>query len=156
MASEDLKRQWVGIDLSSKAADLVIQRFSGTEQLTLLANRIIHRTDIPRRTDLGRLPNYRTHKHTLFGEQEGLCAGCCHPFPFRNFTIDHIVAQSRGGTDHLDNLQLLCNACNSMKGTRSQAEFRAELKRIGISRFVSRVASYFVYPGLILGGCGSR
>ena len=133
VAAEDLKRQWVGIDLSSKAAELVIQRFSGTKQLTLLANRIIHRTDIPQRTDLGRLPNYRTHKHTLFGEQEGLCAGCCHPFPFRNFTIDHIVAQSRGGTDHLDNLQLLCNACNSMKGTRSQAEFRAELKRIGIT-----------------------
>ncbi len=133
VAAEDLKRQWVGIDLSPKAAELVIQRFTGTKQLTLLANRIIHRTDIPRRTDLGKLSNYRTHKHTLFGEQEGLCAGCCHPFPFRNFTIDHIVAQSRGGTDHLDNLQLLCNACNSMKGTRSQAEFRAELKRIGIT-----------------------
>ncbi len=133
VASEDLKRQWVGIDLSSKAAELVIQRFSGTKQLTLLANRIIHRTDIPRRTDLGKLSNYRTHKHTLFGQQEGLCEGCCHPFPFRNFTIDHIVAQSRGGTDHLGNLQLLCNACNSMKGTRSQAEFRAELKRIGIT-----------------------
>ena len=133
VAAEDLKRQWVGIDLSSKAAELVIQRFSGTKQLTLLANRIIHRTDIPRRTDLGKLSNYRTHKHTLFGEQEGLCAGCCHAFPFRNFTIDHIVARVRGGTDHLDNLQLLCNACNSMKGTRSQAEFRATLKRIGIT-----------------------
>ena len=133
VAAEDLKRQWVGIDLSPKAAELVIQRFTGTKQLTLLANRIIHRTDIPRRTDLGKLSNYRTHKHTLFGQQEGLCEGCCHPFPFRNFTIDHIVAQSRGGTDHLDNLQLLCNACNSMKGTHSQAEFRAELKRIGIT-----------------------
>ena len=133
VAAEDLKRQWVGIDLSPKAAELVIQRFTGTKQLTLLANRIIHRTDIPRRTDLGKLSNYRTHKHTLFGEQEGLCAGCYHPFPFRNFTIDHVVARVRGGTDHLDNLQLLCNACNSMKGTRSQAEFRAELKRIGIT-----------------------
>ena len=55
VAAEDLKRQWVGIDLSSKAAELVIQRFSGTKQLTLLANRIIHRTDIPRRTDLGKI-----------------------------------------------------------------------------------------------------
>ena len=37
-------------------------------------------------------------------------------FPFRNFTIDHIVPQSRGGTDHLENLQLLCGACNSSAG----------------------------------------
>ncbi len=27
-------------------------------------------------------------------------------FPFRNFTVDHVVPQSRGGTDHLENLQL--------------------------------------------------
>ena len=39
-------------------------------------------------------------------------------FPFRNFTIDHVVPQSRGGTDHLDNLQLLCGACKSLKGDR--------------------------------------
>ncbi len=35
-----------------------------------------HRYDIPQRTDLGELPNYRTHKHTLFGRQEGHCTGC--------------------------------------------------------------------------------
>ncbi|MCY4526363.1 MAG: DNA methyltransferase [Anaerolineaceae bacterium] len=133
VAAEELKRQWVGIDVGPKAVDLVIQRFVGTDQLTLLANLVTHREDIPLRTDLGKLPNYRTHKHELFGLQEGLCEGCCHAFPFRNFTVDHIIAKSRGGTDHLDNLQLLCNACNSMKGTRSQAEFRAELKRIGIT-----------------------
>ena len=27
-------------------------------------------------------------------------------FPFCNFTVDHVVPQSRGGTDHLENLQL--------------------------------------------------
>ena len=44
-----------------------------------------------------------------------------------NFTIDNVVPQSKDGTDHIDNLQLLCNACNSMKGTKSQAEFLAAL-----------------------------
>ena len=48
-------------------------------------------------------------------------------FPFRNFTVDHIVAQSRGGTDHLDNLQLLCGACNSLKGDWPQEYFVARL-----------------------------
>ena len=134
VAAEDLRREWVGIDESPKAAELVIQRFTGTKQLTLLANRIIHRTDIPQRTDLGKLPNYRTHKHTLFGRQEGLCTGCGHAFPFRNFTVDHIIPQVRGGTDHLDNLQLLCGACNSMKGNGTMAELKVKLRKAGILR----------------------
>ena len=64
------------------------------------------RTDIPRRTDIEAPIPYRQNKHVLFGQQEGLCNGCRTMFPFRNFTIDHVVPQSRGGTDHLDNLQL--------------------------------------------------
>ena len=61
-----------------------------------------------------------------------ICAGCKVMFPFRNFTIDHVVPQSRGGTDHLDNLQLLCGACNSLKGNRDQAYLIARLKEIGV------------------------
>ena len=91
-----------------------------------------YRTDIPRRTDLGKLAPYKTHKHQLFGKQEGVCAGCRVVFPFRNMTIDHLVPQSKGGTDHIDNLQLLCGACNSLKGNRDQARFLADLKARGI------------------------
>lgn len=129
IAAERLERQWIGIDLSARAAELVLLR---AERDIGALFPLHHRKDIPRRTDLGKLPNYRTHKHTLFGRQEGFCAGCGHPFPFRNFTIDHVVPKASGGSDHLDNLQLLCNACNSMKGTSSQAEFKADLKRRGI------------------------
>ena len=58
------------IDISEKAAELV--RMRGRKETTLLHNfRAIHRTDIPRRTDLEEIPNYRTHKHVLFGRQEG-------------------------------------------------------------------------------------
>ena len=32
-------------------------------------------------------------------------------------TVDHIKPRSLGGTDELDNLQILCRQCNSRKGS---------------------------------------
>ena len=129
VSAETLHRQWVGIDLSPLAAKLVKSRLKDEFKLFYELN---HRTDVLRRTDLGKLPSYRTHKHQLFGKQEGRCGGCSVVFPFRNFTIDHVVPQSQGGSDHFDNLQLLCGACNSVKGDRPHAALLATLKERGI------------------------
>lgn len=129
VAAEKHERQWAGIDLSPVAQRLIAQRLQ--RELGLFGLQTTYRDDIPRRTDQGELPNYRTHKHVLFGRQEGLCAGCRVLFPFRNFTVDHIIARRKGGTDHLDNLQLLCGACNSLKGDRDQAYLVARLKEQG-------------------------
>ena len=127
VAAERLDRQWVGIDISEKAVDLVQVRIR--KEIDLFHNfKPIRRSDIPKRTDQGKLPHYRTHKHQLFGKQEGLCGGCKVAFPFRNFTTDHIVPQSGGGSDHLEDLQLLCGACNSLKGDRGMEYLRVKLK----------------------------
>ena len=133
IAAEKLGRQWVGIDISPRAVELVryrLERELGLDEREGLLGTVIHRTDIPRPSE--RLPNYRTHKHTLYGQQEGLCNGCRTHFPFRNMTVDHIVAQSQGGSDHLENLQLLCNFCNSVKGTNSQAYLITRIQEMGI------------------------
>ncbi|MYB50651.1 MAG: hypothetical protein F4X77_00405 [Acidobacteriia bacterium] len=137
VAAHALSRKWTGIDISSKAAELMVHRLKQDRigqqaDLTTQAVKVIHRTDIPLRTDTGPLPPYKTHRHTLYGLQEGKCAGCGHHFPFQNFTVDHIIAKSKGGTDHIENLQLLCNHCNSVKGTMDQAAFVAKLKASGL------------------------
>ena len=140
VAAEFLDRQWVGIDLSALAVKLVrtrLQQAVDSDRPLFKAQgrdvpEVIHRTDVPARTDVEELPDYRTHKHTLYGVQEGRCNGCRTHFPFRNMTVDHVVSRAKGGQDHAENLQLLCGACNSKKGTGSQAELVAALTREGL------------------------
>ena len=122
VAADRLGRQWAGIDLSPLAIKLVNDRIAEDRGLwggptTLNAP--------PNRTDLGHLPSYRTHRHRLYGQQEGICAGCDTHFPFRVMEVDHILPRTRGGTDHPDNLQLLCSGCNRSKGGKTMAEWKA-------------------------------
>ncbi len=39
--------------------------------------------------------------------------------------VGYILPRSRGGTDHVENLQLLCSHCNRSKGNRTISEWRA-------------------------------
>ena len=122
VAADRLQRRWAGIDLSPLAVRLVNDRIAGDRGLWGGATAL---DAPPVRTDLGELPNYRTHRHRLYGLQEGNCAGCETHFPFRVMEVDHILPRSRGGTDHAGNLQMLCSGCNRSKGGRTMAEWRA-------------------------------
>lgn len=121
--ADQLGRQWAGIDLSALAIKLVNERIS--EDRGALWGGPTALEAPPKRTDLGKLPNYRTHKHQLYGQQEGICAGCKIHFPFKIMEVDHILPRSRGGNDHPENLQLLCPPCNRSKGNRTMSEWRA-------------------------------
>jgi len=123
VTADALNRQWVGIDIGEKAAELVRARIND------MTRQIIHRSDIPHRTDLGKLPPYQSHRQTLYGYQNGNCNGCSNHFQIQNLTVDHIIARSKGGTDHLENLQLLCGNCNSVKGDRGMEYLIAKLRK---------------------------
>ena len=134
VAAERLNRQWVGIDISPKAVELVQYRLKQQEPgIALWASKVVARTDIPQRTDIDAPRNYRQNKHVLFGQQEGVCAGCSMDFPFKIFEVDHVVPRSKGGTNHQGNLQLLCPHCNRIKSDRPMEYLVAELARPVIS-----------------------
>jgi len=74
IAAESLQRQWIGIDLSPKAVELVKMRLerdlSMTEDTGLLGDKVIHRMDIPAR-EVPDEPR-QIHAETLFGTQSGI------------------------------------------------------------------------------------
>ena len=138
VAAERLNRQWIGIDLLPLSHELMEYRlkehiYTGGD---LLPNIPKPRTAIPRRPhDLGTLSPPSRHKPALYGEQAGKCNGCCRGpnerFTKQDFEIDHIIPKSRGGTDHKDNLQLLCGRCNRLKSDNEMAHLVAQLEATG-------------------------
>ena len=79
VAADRLQRDWIGIDISAKAAELVVERIRTDQGLF---EEILTRMDIPQRTDLGDIPRYNApeNKTQLYGEQGGNCNGCGEHF----------------------------------------------------------------------------
>lgn len=126
VAADRLERQWIGIDVSPKSAELVIRRIKGDQGMH---HNIVHRSDLPQRTDLGKIPAYNSagNRKQLYGEQGGNCAGCSEHFMPKHLEVDHIISRSKGGADHISNLQLLCGSCNRIKGDRGMEYLMSKL-----------------------------
>ena len=131
VAAQQLNRKWIGIDISKKSSDLIKDRFKDDAGLF---TDFIHRNDIPIRTDIERItftPSIRKEiKKKLYDNQEGKCNGCGTEFEIRHFHIDHIIPKSKGGGDYIDNYQLLCGNCNSIKGNRPMEFLNMRLRQL--------------------------
>ena len=46
------------------------------------------------------------------------------------FTKDHIIPKAKGGINALSNYQTMCAPCNNLKGTKSDANFKARVVRV--------------------------
>ena len=128
IAAEKHGRKWVGIDVSEKAYDLVIERLE-KEVPSDWFRKPIFRKDIPVRTDVEykKAPTKEDKKY-LYGHQNGRCAACKTKFEIQHLEIDHFVPRSQGGGHELENLQLLCSNCNRKKGDRPMEYLMARLK----------------------------
>ncbi len=115
VAAQQLDRRWVGIDIETQAASVLVDRLSDDAGLF---SDFIHRTDIPKRTDIKQEPTNLSTKKRLFKEQEEKCNGCNNEMRIFDFEIDHVIPRKKGGGDYYENYQLLCGNCNRIKGDR--------------------------------------
>ena len=131
IAAENLQRNWIGIDVSHKAYDLVIERLNSEVPPDLFRGVPVFRTDIPTRTDI---PHKKApteeDKFYLFGKQNSKCYGCFTRFEIQHLEIDHFIPKSQGGSHERENLQLLCGHCNRIKGDRPMEYLKSKMKAI--------------------------
>lgn len=73
-------------------------------------------------------PNARS---SLYENQQGFCNGCGNWYEPKDLGLDHIVPRAKGGTNKIENLQLLCHHCNAVKGTRSWESFIKSIRDRG-------------------------
>ena len=96
IAAEKLDRQWIGIDVSEKAYDLVKVRLKREVPPDLFRGEPVFRKDRPVRTDVDykKTPTKEDKKY-LYGDQNGYCAACQTKFEIQHLEIDHIVPRGR-------------------------------------------------------------
>ena len=130
IAAERLQRQWIGIDISPKALELVKKRLQTQVHVGnyALLGDVIHRIDIPKPIE----QKSKNIRHVLYHKQDGKCAACKDPRPIQKLETDHIMPKSLGGPDIDTNLQLLCGWCNRTKGNRTMDYLFERLKEEGL------------------------
>jgi 5-methylcytosine-specific restriction endonuclease McrA len=66
---------------------------------------------------------YRNHKERVFARDGRQCRYCGND---ENLQVDHIISRKNGGTHDLENLQVLCRACNLRKSSKDEGVFLAQ------------------------------
>ncbi|MCY4248352.1 MAG: DNA methyltransferase [Chloroflexi bacterium] len=160
VAAEQLKRQWVGMDIWDGAEQQVKTRlrkewlFTPADSAKVMFPHIVHiMTEPPTRTDDAqpaapflrvkqaheppgpKMSRAEIYAHLL--EQHGArCQGCYREFDDpRYLQLDHNVPRSDGGLNHISNRILLCGPCNRLKSNiYTLSGLRRQNKKLGYMR----------------------
>ena len=75
-----------------------------------------------------KIPKYDVFRDLIFGQQKGQCKGTGFEIFFSESSVDHVLPKSKGGSDELGNLIVMCSACNNLKGDKSLGEYLEDIE----------------------------
>ena len=134
VAAENLERQWLGMDLWKKTAEVIYERMQAASH-HLDGGKIRITQAVPQRTDDGqtaapylkattkkidpdegpRMSNAEM-KASLVEDYGVVCQGCRRQFDASDYLeLDHEKPRSDGGANSINNRTLLCKPCNGLK-----------------------------------------
>ena len=133
------------VDAVVSVVDVASQFVSAADSLLGSSGRRRRRHAGRDRAAAKRRRGVKHHKKTLYQNQEGRCAACGTEQRIELLDVDHIKPVSKGGSDRIDNLQLLGGShgcrCNSIKGDRSQEYLLRKISEGRGRNIRSRVAA---------------
>lgn len=111
------------------ASNLYFQRWNNQQENPYLTDlmRLHEVNSSPQKPNKDKLSK-STKRKKLFEEWNGICIGCKQRVHSRFMELDHIKPRSKGGSDHIENLQLLCSDCNRKKRDKDNDVFMKEME----------------------------
>ena len=128
VSAAGLNRQWVGIDQNEDAIHIFRDRLTGDllthafETNMPVDAKLQQPIELPKRKVAGYKKLSRAKAKIILLQRDykakraPYCRGCLANKDEGDLNVDHILASANGGLDELENYQLLCTPCNSMKG----------------------------------------
>jgi 5-methylcytosine-specific restriction endonuclease McrA len=109
-----------------------LERTKAVKKVWLAANKLRTRVYTENRR-VRKLTNGGSHTpeqiEELYAKQQHHCAGCGASIRKR-YEVDHIIPVTRGGTNDISNIQLLCMPCNRTKHNKLPEQWAREQGRL--------------------------
>ena len=124
VAAEQLRREWIGIDIDPVAERVTLERLQDETGLDMASAPVTVRRSL-RRTDIDHVPDAKL-RQALWARQGRRCANpYCDAESLRaaDLELDHRIPRVRGGDDDSLNRIGLCSNCNRRKGRKAWGLF---------------------------------